>query len=742
MGVRARRTRLAAGSALALGGALLIASVSTSGEVPQPVGSPSPGQSAPRQPQEATEPPQLPPFRVEATYVRVDAYVTEDGEPVRDLTVDDFEILEDGVLQSIEQFELVEVRPAGPQATRREPRTVAESRDMAADPRARVFVLYLDVYHIGLAGAHNVRRALANSLDRIIGPDDLIGVMTPYMSAADVTLARRTDTIEALLERWWEYGLRDQPNRRDPEEDSYEMCYPEVTPGVSCRLMGREVEEPANFYAGIAREMVERRRESLALAGLSDLVTWLRGVREERKAVLVVSDGWQLFRPNHALTRRSPCEPPPEIPAPRTDPTGRLGVFERDRGPFHLSKAQCELDRQRLSQADIEQDYHDLLDRANRSNVTFYPIDPRGLPAWDTSLGESVSMVGGGRRPFTVEEDRRRLTTRNESLRSLATATDGVAVVNSNDLKAGLRRVVADLTTYYLFGYYSTNDALDGSFRRITVRVKRPGVEVRARRGYRAATPGELGTSAPSTEAPDAEAVALSTALGTLAAMRPDVRIKTHAAWAPGPSGGTTVFVTLEVDPAAMVRTPELAGGGDLSVTLSDGTGRPLGETAARLAAGGRLATLTFETAALSPGELVVRSHFTPQAGGLPFADVTRVPVDPSSAAHGSARLFRRGPATANRFEPTADLRFRRAERFRVELPIGPGAETAADLLDRDGKALAVPVTTNVRDDNGHRWAVAEVALAPLAAGEYVLRLTVERSGASERLLTPLRVVP
>jgi hypothetical protein len=137
-----------------------------------------------------------------------------------------------------------------------------------------------------------------------------------------------------------------------------------------------------------------------------------------------------------------------------------------------------------------------------------------------------------------------------------------------------------------------------------------------------------------------------------------------------------------------------------------------------------------------------VRSRFTPQAGGLPFADVTRVAVDRSSAAHGTARLFRRGPSTAHRFEPTADLRFRRAERLRVELPIEPQVATSAEMLDRDGRPMAVPVTTNVRDDNGHRWAVAEVALAPLAAGEYVLRLTVERAGARERLLTPLRVVP
>ena len=55
-----------------------------------------------------------------------------------------------------------------------------------------------------------------------------------------------------------------------------------------------------------------------------------------------------------------------------------------------------------------------------------------------------------------------------------------------------MRRLAADLTSYYLIGYSSTNAKLDGGFRTIKVRVSRPGVEVRARHGYRAATAAEL----------------------------------------------------------------------------------------------------------------------------------------------------------------------------------------------------------------------------------------------------------
>ena len=74
----------------------------------------------------------------------------------------------------------------------------------------------------------------------------------------------------------------------------------------------------------------------------------------------------------------------------------------------------------------------------------------------------------------------------------MAAETDGLAVVNSNDIERGLTRIVADVGSYYLLGYYSSNDKLDGKFRAIKVRVKRPGVDVRARRGYLAATEDEI----------------------------------------------------------------------------------------------------------------------------------------------------------------------------------------------------------------------------------------------------------
>jgi hypothetical protein len=97
--------------------------------------------------------PALPRFRAGANLVRVDAYVTAAGKPVADLTVDDFEVLEDGRPQRLESFQVI--RPRGPasQSERLEPNTVAQSRAMAADPNARLFVLFMDIWHTRIEGS-------------------------------------------------------------------------------------------------------------------------------------------------------------------------------------------------------------------------------------------------------------------------------------------------------------------------------------------------------------------------------------------------------------------------------------------------------------------------------------------------------------------------------------------------------------------------------------------------------------
>jgi len=216
--------------------------------------------------------PQPPTFRTEANYVRVDAYPTRDGVPVADLTSDDFEIVDSGAPQKIEQFERVVIRGNLPQDLRAEPNTVRESLAMAANPRARVFVVFLDTYHVDVAASHNIRKPLVDALDRLIGQDDLVAVMTPEMPASAIAFARKTTTIEGFLARHWTWGDRDRMVVRDPEDEAYGICYPNAPAGSPC------VDQN-----GIAAEMIDRRHEKTTIDAVADLVRYLRGVREERR---------------------------------------------------------------------------------------------------------------------------------------------------------------------------------------------------------------------------------------------------------------------------------------------------------------------------------------------------------------------------------------------------------------------------------------------------------------------------
>jgi VWFA-related protein len=132
---------------------------------------------------------------------------------------------------------------------------------------------------------------------------------------------------------------------------------------------------------------------------------------------------------------------------------------------------------------DVGPDYREAIRAATRHNVVIHPVDPNGLP------------VGLNGRPITGEGNRGFLDspgselTRLGALRGVAEDTGGIAVVNTNNFSGGFERIVGYSSTYYLLGYEPAVNYQDGRFHSITVRVNRPGVSVRARRGYFASEP-------------------------------------------------------------------------------------------------------------------------------------------------------------------------------------------------------------------------------------------------------------
>ena len=711
---------------------------------------------------------QRPTFRTGVNFVRLDVFARANGLSVSDLRAEDFLIQEDGVAQTISTFEHIVIRAGTPAADRVDPRNVRESNQMAGDPRNRLFVLFLDTFHVtDPAASHNggfrnpgstvsrlpvetrmgpptnIDRALNNFLKTSIGPDDLLAAMTPEMDPSALTFIRRPESIEAFLGTTW--ARRFSADTRDPIEERYFSCYPP--------------DDPGNRFDGIAVEMIARRREAQTMQSLRGLARRLGELRQERKGVLIVSEGWALVRPNQDLARQIPNAPPPQPPGIHTGAGGKLTSGTDPRTYAAVDWQQCEADRLQLAYLDHSRDFLDILNDANRANVSFYPVDPRGLAVFDqpfdykpagTPRGADQAQVG---RTEGVNDDMARLRGRLETLETAASATDGLAMTRSNDLTASLARVVADLSDYYLIGYASTNSKTDGSFRRIDVRVKRPGIELRARRGYRAATAAEVAARAAASAPPDPEVTTRTRVLASLDRTRADrpVRITGGLAWASAPDEAgrprPALWVVAELD-AAAARAPEWSGGGRAVLTVATSDGQTLFDEEAAVSAASPSFVRYLADSSITPGEYIVRVSV--RGAERSTAEVTervRVTVPPpgpaAEAPPGDAVLHRSGPFTGRAFQPTADARFRRGERLRVDVTVaGPAPTVSARLLDRKGQPLAVPVATAIRDEAYRRIASAELAVAPLAFGDYLVELTLQRGSRSDKVVVAVRIVP
>ena len=138
------------------------------------------------------------------------------------------------------------------------------------------------------------------------------------------------------------------------------------------------------------------------------------------------------------------------------------------------------------SESDAMDRFNAVIGRANRSGVSFYTVDAAGLRARSPSAGarRTLREFTAERPGVTVSTDAVMYAEPYVALSRLAIETGGAFLDNTNELERAARRMGEDLRSYYLLGYVPTNAALDGKYRQIDVRVKRPGVTVQARAGY------------------------------------------------------------------------------------------------------------------------------------------------------------------------------------------------------------------------------------------------------------------
>ena len=237
-------------------------------------------------------------------------------------------------------------------------------------------------------------------------------------------------------------------------------------------------------------------RARSVMANIRKLAEFMAGVRGRRKAMLLIGEGvdYNIY-----------------------DATGLLGA----------------------SASSVLLDTQDAIAAATRGNVSIYAIDPRGLSTGDEDLITQSSTVGDANGSAIQSE----LRLSQDSLRVLASSTGGFAAVNRNDLNGAFDRIVAENSSYYMFGYYSANERRDGRFRKIEVRVKRPGLRVRSRSGYFEARGRKPTTSTSPTSMSSPVAEALGSPLPVAG-----VPIKVFAAPFKGPAPNAAVALAVEID--------------------------------------------------------------------------------------------------------------------------------------------------------------------------------------------------
>ncbi|MEO8593172.1 MAG: VWA domain-containing protein [Candidatus Solibacter sp.] len=120
---------------------------------------------------------------------------------------------------------------------------------------------------------------------------------------------------------------------------------------------------------------------------------------------------------------------------------------------------------------DNEAQLRGTINAAIRNNVSFFPIDARGLVA-AAPLGDATKASPGGGRGGLMNGGSARSQQSSsqgsqETLYTLAADTGGKALLDSNDLGLGIVQAQKEISSYYILGYYSGNDKLDGRYRRI-----------------------------------------------------------------------------------------------------------------------------------------------------------------------------------------------------------------------------------------------------------------------------------
>jgi len=381
------------------------------------------------------------------------------GRPVKDLTVSDFEVYEDGVRQEINSFRFVSSTAEGKSPTstdkkddsvaRNEPKVTDKKVNDRSEPSVSAVALVFD--RVSAESRMRARDAALSYLGDSAKKSELVGVFLTDLSVIVLQpFTNDTQLVKSGIEKFSVHA----PSLYTSNNAETRKVRKDVANAELSAQTGQADSDPSAEFRRAAAAMQLRNLEGIEemerdLQGnatthsLLNLAASLRSI-PGRKAVIFFSEGLVL---------------PPNI----------YGAFRS------------------------------VINTANRGNVSFYSIDVAGLRT-ESKTAETgreinsrselrIAQLGNAEQngPMTKglerNEDLLRLNP-DSGLGQLANETGGFLITDSNDLKNRIQQVDEDLHSYYLLSYSSNNQKYDGHFRKIEVKLKRTGLSVQSRKGY------------------------------------------------------------------------------------------------------------------------------------------------------------------------------------------------------------------------------------------------------------------
>jgi len=403
------------------------------------------------------------------TAVLVDIVVRDRrGQPVRDLAISDFEVLEDGVPQTIGSFSTVFSGVATPA-----PGTPAAAAPGASSSQAATGAGASPPVDTGLAVTAIVfdrlspeaRRLAVQAAQSYLGTKEeapnYIGIfgidmaLTPY-----APFTRNARVLKQALASMASRGSAsfNSPEQRQQKKDADRQAASAGQTAASAESVGGRGASAAIGTSPAAAQMAQMQSKMI-----QDF-----DVMERDQQGYSTTNG--LFAIINTL-RRLP---------------GRKSLVLFSEG-IELPAA-------------VQRLFEGVIEAANRANVSIYTVDAAGLRTDSPQAairdkvneaagagGGTLQVAGGGNAPLTQALERNEGVLRQDphnALGTLAHDTGGLLFESTNNLRQGFDRIESDLRNYYLLGYTPANETYDGRFRTIEVKVKRSGVTVAARKGY------------------------------------------------------------------------------------------------------------------------------------------------------------------------------------------------------------------------------------------------------------------